>query len=306
MRPTVRKLRARPTRAVPTVALLSALTLVSACSSAEPPQRLAPSDGFTVDVVPGLTYAETDGQALSADVCLPREATGTRPALLVLHSGGFTSGSRDDDATRALCEWGAREGYVGVAIDYRLAPQHIYPAQVDDVQNAVTWLREPAQVGRFKLDPARIGALGSSAGAVLALTAGARGEGARDEGSRLAAVVSLSGVADLRSSALALGDPSPEAQQLVSTYLGCTDLQNCPAGEEASAITEVDPTDPAMMLVNGTDELVPAEQAEEMDKKLGEVGIAHQLILVPGDRHGVPLMTSDVRVDAAEFLKEHL
>ncbi|MFN7133091.1 MAG: aminotransferase class V-fold PLP-dependent enzyme [Myxococcales bacterium] len=56
-----------------------------------------------------------------------------------------------------------------LAIEYRLVPEARYPAQIDDVAAAVAWLREPAQVERFDLDPARIGVFGVSLGASVAL-----------------------------------------------------------------------------------------------------------------------------------------
>ena len=80
-------------------------------------------------------------------------------------------------------------------------------------------LRAPEQVERFGLDPAKIGLLGSSAGAILAQTYATSGTGPTDEGSRVGAVVSLSGVSLLTEAALQLGVPSPEAAAMALNYL---------------------------------------------------------------------------------------
>ncbi|MEZ0491228.1 alpha/beta fold hydrolase [Kineococcus sp. TBRC 1896] len=291
--------------------MLTAVTvaaLLTSCSSSTPrsqePERIGGSDAVVHER--GVVYATRGDEQLRLDACLPREATGPLPSLVILHGGGFNSGDRTESGSAGLCDSAARTGVVAVSIDYRLAPASTYPAQVQDVQSAVEWLRQPAQVQKYSLDPTRIALLGSSAGAILALTAATAGEGRDDTGTRVKAVVSLSGVADLRDSALALGDPSPQAVQLVLTYLGCTSATDCPQAAEASPITHVDPSDPPVLLVNGTDELVPRQQAEAMAAALQEAGVVHREVFVDGDAHGSALLHNDVRRDVSTFLQENL
>src|SRR5699024_2047191 len=94
---------------------------------------------------------------------------------------------------RNVCLWLASEGFVAASVNYRLVPDVRFPAALDDVALAVEWLRAPEQAEQFGIDAARIGAFGGSAGGNLAALLGATGEGALDEGSRVAAVAELSG-----------------------------------------------------------------------------------------------------------------
>lgn len=108
-------------------------------------------------------------------------ATGDRlPALLYLHGGGFVVGGLDthDSLCRQLA---LRSGAVVIALDYRLAPEHPFPAAVEDSWAAIEWLA--AQGGRIGVDPLRLAIGGDSAGATLATVAAIH---ARDLGIALA------------------------------------------------------------------------------------------------------------------------
>lgn len=278
---------------------------LSGCSSpSEPAERLEPTS--QVIIQEGLTYWSDGADELALDACLPVDAEEPTRAVVLLHGGGFTEGDRESGGMRQLCELTAEFGLAAFSIDYRLAPDNVWPAQVDDLANAVRWLREPAQVERFGIDPARIGALGSSAGAIIAQSLATRGEGPLDSGERVAAVASLSGVSVMTPEGIELGDPTEEAAALALNYLGCTSVENCPQAVPASPITGVDPTDPPMLLVNGADELVPVEQAEAMETALDAAGVPVELVVVDEPAHGTALLTTEVREAALTFLEKHL
>jgi acetyl esterase len=95
----------------------------------------------------------------------PSAGPGLRPALVYCHGGGFVIGSLDshDGLCRALA---VASGIDIVSVDYRLAPEHPFPAGLDDVRAALNFVVREA--GALGLDPARIGIGGDSAGANLA------------------------------------------------------------------------------------------------------------------------------------------
>jgi len=95
----------------------------------------------------------------------PSEAGGPQPLLVFYHGGGFTFGDLDthDVVCRILCR---HAGAHVLAVDYRLAPEHPFPAAVEDARAALGWAY--ANAGRLGADPRRIGAGGDSAGGNLA------------------------------------------------------------------------------------------------------------------------------------------
>ena len=123
-----------------------------------------PTSQQQIETRSGITYATHDGVALAGDLYLPAGA-GPFPALVAAHGGGWQAGARS-----AFQYWGpylAARGYALFAISYRLAKkgQKMCPQAVTDVRAGVQFVRGSA--GEFKLDPARIGLFGASAGAHL-------------------------------------------------------------------------------------------------------------------------------------------
>lgn len=109
---------------------------------------------------------EIDGPVpLKARHYAPPEPGGPHPLLVYYHGGGFTYGDLDthDGACRILCR---HAGAHVLAIDYRLAPEHPFPAAVDDAWAALRWAFENAH--RLGADPGRVGVGGDSAGGNLA------------------------------------------------------------------------------------------------------------------------------------------
>lgn len=92
-------------------------------------------------------------------------ATGARALIVYYHGGGYVLGDLDgyDRVARQLC---ADSDAIVVSVDYRLAPEHPYPAAVDDAWTALRWVANHAR--ELGADPARLGVAGDSAGAVLA------------------------------------------------------------------------------------------------------------------------------------------
>lgn len=239
----------------------------------------------SIEVRSGLEWRTIGGEQLALDLYLP-ETDGTgRPAVLLVHGGGWRGGDRSDLAAEARAI--AERGGVAISIDYRLAPAHPYPAAVDDVIAALQWLRDDAQVRRYGIDTSRIAVGGVSAGGQLAAMAGTLGRGSE----RVAAVVAWSGVFDF--GALEALDPA---------VLGCAP-KRCPVlAGQASPITHVDRLDAPMLLVTArNDQITPVEQARSMAAALRRAGVTHELVTVRGRGHATQLV-ADAAAPSLEFL----
>ncbi|NIA12654.1 MAG: alpha/beta hydrolase fold domain-containing protein [Nitrospiraceae bacterium] len=148
-----------------------------------------------------VVYAGDGGKKCRMTLYLPTNAaTEPRPAVLLIHGGGWMFG------TRGQLGWYGRRlaenGYVAASINYRMMPKYSFPACLHDCKAGIRWLRKHAD--ELNVDPGRIAALGDSAGghlaALLATTKPADGlEGDANPGysSEIQAAVVLYGVADL-------------------------------------------------------------------------------------------------------------
>ncbi len=120
--------------------------------------------------IPGVTRADEtvpgrDGNAIPIRLYRPESAPGALPVLLYIHGGGFMLGGLHTEEER--CELYAKEvGCVVVGVDYRLAPEHPFPAAYTDCLDVVIWLADNS--ARLGLDRHRIAVGGNSAGGALA------------------------------------------------------------------------------------------------------------------------------------------
>jgi triacylglycerol lipase len=142
---------------------------------------------------------------------------GPRPVLIYVHGGGFIAGDKRIAGTPYYDNvgvWAVRNGYVGVTMTYRLAPESTYPSAAADVGAAVTWVGE--HIAAFGGDPEAIVLLGQSAGSTHVATYAARPELHGRRGGGVRAIAMLSGVYDFTLTELAanarayLGD-APDA-----------------------------------------------------------------------------------------------
>ena len=109
-----------------------------------------------------VPYRDSGRRSHLLDIYRPKGA-GLRPAVLYVHGGGFAILSKDTHRVMAMAF--ARQGYVVFNINYRLGPQHRYPAALEDAAAALLWVKEHARA--FGADPSPIVLAGESAGANL-------------------------------------------------------------------------------------------------------------------------------------------
>ncbi len=233
----------------------------------------------------GVAYAQADPQQVM-DIIRPSD-TGTHPAILAIHGGGFRAGSRQ--GYRATCIALAQRGYVCATADYRLAPAAPFPAAVHDVKAAVRYLR--ANAARLGIDPQKIGTMGGSAGGHLALFLGVTGnvpefEGDgpnREQSSRVSVVVDYFGPSDLTKSY----GRSVDAGEVLPLFLG-GDLAHARANHlRASPLNWVTPDAAPTLALQGTnDRYVNYEQSVWIIDRLLSVGVAAELETIEGADHG--------------------
>jgi len=216
-------------------------------------------------------------------------------ALVWVHGGAWWAGDRrylpPTLVPGELADAALSRGMAYVAVDYRLALEAPFPAQIHDVKAAIRYVRQFADV--FGIDADRLGVLGESAGghlvALLALTAGIDGidgnEGVPDGRSGVAAVVDWYGVHDIRAWA---GEQPTDEPSPISMLLG-----RAPGGPadavlaaSASPVTYVSPTAAPMLLIHGdADATVPFSQSEELLAAGLAAGMDIELIRVPDADH---------------------
>lgn len=231
-------------------------------------------------------------KALQADVFTP-EGDGPFPAVLFVHGGSWRYGDRESMEPLAVAL--AQHGYLGVTVDYRLAPSFLFPAQLRDLQQALRWMRSNAK--NLNLRPRHIGVWGFSSGAHLALMLGLVGPGGSLSmaGTRVQAVIGGGTPTDL-----AKFDDDDE-----STLLGVTREQDPDAFRRASPLYYADPTDPPVFLYHGDrDGEVPLVQAIAMKKALDKAGVEAELFVVHGGGHDFE--PPDAFDSAVHFLDLHL
>jgi triacylglycerol lipase len=146
-----------------------------------------------------LTYGADPRHRL--DVFAPEKRGGAaRPVLLFVHGGGFTGGDKSTPGQPFydnIGVWAVEHGMVGVAMTYRLAPQHQWPAAGEDIARAVAWVRE--SIAAHGGDPARIFLMGHSAGAAHAAAYAAHPEFHGRAGAGLAGFILVAGLYNIAS-----------------------------------------------------------------------------------------------------------
>jgi len=230
-------------------------------------------DHITRDIV----WAEAQGVELTLDAYW-NDATEPQPMLVWIHGGGFRWGFKE--LGEYTCRFVASEGYTVFSVNYRLAPDHQFPAAVNDCMGAVVWAKKHA--GQFNADPNRVAVGGESAGANLAaMVAYAAGQprfeptgaGAADPDPSVNAAVLFYGVFDLK------GLAGGQADDILDSYLPSRDQ-----ADEASPISYLQaPAPPASILVGDQDWLQP--QSLDFASRLADAGIENELSIFPGAEH---------------------
>jgi len=224
-------------------------------------------------------FATPDGQDQLADIYCPDPAKRNHAAVILIHGGGWRTGERHQ------FRWHAHRlstlGYLAVTIDYRLSPEHPFPAALEDCQAAVAWLRREAE--RFEIDATRIAAVGSSAGGHLAACIGVMDDPIDGVSTQVNCVVDIHGIhdfPDLRNEDGAINDNW-------EVFLGGPYPERKEVWVNASPALQTDRNSAAMLIIHDPlDEIVPFDQSRLLVDALVRAGRPVQFLPTPGSGHG--------------------
>lgn len=221
---------------------------------------------------------------------------GPHPCLLWFHGGGYVIGTATMDADR-LQRWAAQLGYVAISVEYRLAPEHPFPAAHDDAMAAMRWVRSSADV--LDIEPDRIVVGGASAGGGIAA---ATVLAARDEDLTVAGQLLFYPMLDDRqqtpSSQWDAPVWSPAANQYGwRSYLDGLYEGKVPPYAAPARRSQFGGLPPSLLIVGGADGFFD----ENMDyaAKLTRAGIPTELRVYAGAPHGFDLMAPEASASRA-------
>ena len=243
----------------------------------------------------------------------PREGA-SGAALLWLHGGGLISGAPSMD-DRPCGAWARDLGLVVVSVDYRLAPEHPFPAALDDAHAVWTWLQDAA--AGLGVDPARVAVGGASAGGGLAACLAQR---LRDEGGAQAAAQAAMQPAAQMLVYPMLDDRTASRHELDdgghlvwhnrsnragwSAYLGgAPGAPEIPAYAAAARAGDLRGLPPAWVGVGDLDLFWSEDRAYA--ERLEAAGVAVELLEIAGAPHGFDMMAPDVPLARAFAAHQH-
>ena len=306
----------RPWRSL---ALGLAVIVTIACSVGLASEWLAgPSSSAPAPTRPDLVYAHASPQQL-LDLWLPDQLHGPSPLVIFVHGGGFSSGDKRDVGPKLTPL--LRSGYAVASVDYRLAPQAVFPAAARDVEAAVRFLRFHAP--EWGIDPDRFALWGESAGANLAALVAAVGDrrSVLDEPGRefggtpvtVQAVVDWYGPIDLaaREAQFRAGGSDCRSPQLVEAdryttgYLGADVDRVHQRAVEANPLTYLGAASkpPPFSIAHGTaDCLVPVVQANDLARALRAAGDQVDLRILRGAVHADPRFDKELLAPTIDWL----
>ncbi len=291
------------------------VVLVSLLSGA-----LSAAESSGVRVTNDVTFL-APGRAEKLDVYLPAPPPAGKlsPAVVWIHGGGWTGGTKNEARAKEICTTLVNAGYVALNIDYKLG-DGAWPTNLHDCKNAVRFLRTRA--AEWRVDPDRIAVAGGSAGGHLALMVGYTAGVPELEptapypsvSSAVRAVIDMYGISDLRTRR----ETEPGGKVLEKfrplgpvAVFGAADA--AAVYRLASPVTHISRATPPTLILHGDkDATVDLRQSQDLAVALARVGVPHELVVVPGAGHTFDWetwnkkpMSHDLRPVALAFLEKH-
>lgn len=294
--------------------LLAALLVPAAF--AETPKPFTPPAGIRFEK--DIAYIPNGDEAQKLDLYLPEKpADKPLPLIVHIHGGGWRAGSKFPCPVTLM----VLQGYAVASVEYRFSQKAIFPAQIQDCQAAIRWLRAHAK--EYNFDTEKLGAIGGSAGGHLSALVGTSGGkkafapigGNEEQSDRVQAVCDIFGPADFSAvvqqaaedknvkNIFAFNTPGDPYSLLIGTR-----LDDKPKADAVSPVHYISKDSPPFLIFHGThDTLVPYAQSEEFAAALKAQGIEVWLQKIPGAGHGGPAFTKpSVTKLTQNFFDKHL
>ncbi|HOX03887.1 MAG TPA: alpha/beta hydrolase [Candidatus Paceibacterota bacterium] len=297
---------------------VSALAAALAAAAAQPAGRAPATTRMPEGVTAyrDLPYVENGHARQVLDLFVPDKAEKALPVIVWIHGGAWMGG--DKGGCPPLRQGFAEQGYAVASLNYRLSQHAVYPAQIEDCKAAIRWLRAHAR--DYRLDPARFGVWGSSAGGHLVALLGVTGDvktfdvGRHLEfSSAVQCVVDDYGPTDFsqfdahrlagQRSALAVAG-SPESLLIGGSVLLPENKEKVARANPIAFVTAGD----APFLINhgDADATVPHHQSELLFEALKKAGVPVRFNTVKGGGHGAGFGGPELEKMRRDFLAYHL
>jgi len=232
-----------------------------------------------------IVYKKTATSNLKLDIYCPKISSEEKwPAVLLIHGGGWISGSKEN--LRILAQHLAENGFVAITASYRLSREAPYPAGVIDLKDALRWMKLNAE--KYHVDTQKIAVLGTSAGAQLATLVGVTPNSEiyneKDEkiSSEVQAIVNIDGITSFIH-------PDAEESEIAGLWLGGLRNENPKNWKEASPLEYVNKNTPPTLFINSS---MPRFHAgrDDMIKILEENNIYSEVHTLEGSPHSFWLL----------------
>ncbi|MGB3641538.1 MAG: alpha/beta hydrolase [Rivularia sp. (in: cyanobacteria)] len=242
-----------------------------------------------------INFATPAGVPLNMEVYQP-EKVGKYPAIVVIYGGAWQSGN--PSVKPEFNRYMAVRGYTVFSIDYRHAPEYKFPAQLDDVNSALNFIRDRAD--EYEADTDKMVLFGRSAGAHLAMLAAYE-----PDAPPIRAVVNYYGPVNLTKGYNEPPYPDPiNARAVLKAFLGGSPQQLPMLYETASPINYVVPNLPPNLLIYGSrDHVVEARFGRQMYKKLRDNNTA-VFLEIPWAEHSFDSIFNGVSNQLALYYTE--
>lgn len=257
-----------------------------------------------VRVIKDVTYVDKSVSASQKlDLYIPTTTTTTTktswPLVVWIHGGGWKGGDKKGGPFYPLLE----NGFAVASLNYRLSDETKWPAQFDDCQSALAFLRKHA--AEYNIDTKRLGLWGGSAGGHLVLMLALRDKSPSD---KLLAVCDWFGPTDL-TRFLLKGETTKMGEDLTRDLFGLQGealIAACPSASPVTYISDAKYVPPILIMHGRSDKLVSIRQSQHFMEKMKEAGFNDVRLDEINGAHGYPGFGESTVNNVVKFFKQRM